>query len=79
MDAGQETGAAFLDLSKAFHPVDHDLLLNKLVYVVSYLNIIEWLNSNIQKMNIKKSNFLLVRSSRRLKSCGQIKLVVQDN
>ena len=41
------------------------------------VNITEWFNSNMLTLNVKKSNFLLIGSSRRLKSCQQIKLVVQ--
>ena len=31
MDKGQLTGMVFLDLSKAFDTIDHDLMLNKLI------------------------------------------------
>ena len=31
MDKGQLTGMVFLDLSKAFDTIDHDIMLNKLI------------------------------------------------
>ena len=41
-------------------------------------NITDWFNSNRLTLNFEKSNFLLLGSSRKLKSCGTIELIVQE-
>ena len=41
-------------------------------------NITVWFNSNCLTLNFEKSNFLLLGSSRKLKSCGTIELVVSE-
>ena len=45
MDAGKVTGAAFLDLSKAFDTVEHELLLQKLLSSGLSDNTVTWFRS----------------------------------
>ena len=45
MDSGQVTGVAFLDLSKAFDTVNHELLLRKLSYLGLSKNSVSWFRS----------------------------------
>ena len=45
MDLGQITGAAFLDLNKAFDTVNHELLLQKLNYAGLSNNTVLWFRS----------------------------------
>ena len=41
------------------------------------VNITDWFNSNLLTLNFEKSSFLLIGGSRKLKLCGEVKLVVQ--
>jgi hypothetical protein len=41
------------------------------------VNITDWFNSNLLTLNFEKSSFLLICGSRKLKLCGEVKLVVQ--
>ena len=45
MDSGRLTGAVFLDLSKAFDTVDHNLLLHKLESVGLLDDAVNWFQS----------------------------------
>ena len=45
MDSGRLTGAVFLDLSKAFDRVDHNLLLHKLESVGLLDDAVNWFQS----------------------------------
>ena len=47
MDAGSFTGALFLDLSKAFDPVDHPLLLQKLTNIGLTTSTTQWFRSHL--------------------------------
>ena len=52
MDSGQITGAAFLDLSKAFDTVNHELLLLKLTYAGLSNNTVTWFRSYLTYRSI---------------------------
>ena len=45
LDNGSMTGAAFLDLTKAFDTVDYDFLLRKLRAIVVDAQALRWLHS----------------------------------
>ena len=46
---------------------------------VDLANVTDWFNKNLLTLNFEKSKLLLIGSSRRLKSCGSIKLIVQEH
>ena len=46
---------------------------------VDLANVTDWFNKNLLTLNFEKSKLLLIGSSRRLKSCGSIKLIVQGH
>ncbi len=52
MDSGQITGAAFLDLSKTFDTVNHELLLQKLTYAGLSNNTVTWFRSYLTYRSI---------------------------
>lgn len=52
MDSGQITGAAFLDLSKAFDTVNHELLLQKLTHAGLSNNTVTWFRSYLTNRSI---------------------------
>ena len=52
MDSGQITGAAFLDLSKAFDTVNHELLLQKLTHAGLSNNTVIWFRSYLTNRSI---------------------------
>lgn len=58
MDNGLVTDAVFLDLSKAFDSVDHQLLLKKLKSLGLDINSMDWL------VNVPAMSLLVIRSSR---------------
>ena len=55
MDSGRLTGAVFLDLSKAFDTVDHNLLLHKIKSVVLSEVTINWFQSYLAHRNQRTS------------------------
>ena len=55
MDSGSLTVAGFLDLSKAFDTVDHNLLLHKLKSVGLSDDTVNWLQSYLTKRNQRAS------------------------
>lgn len=58
MDNGLVTDAVFLDLSKAFDSVDHQLVLKKLKSLGLHINSMDWL------VNVPAMSLLVIRSSR---------------
>ena len=60
MDSGQIIGAAFLDLSKAFDTVNHELLLQKLTYAGLSNNTVTWFRSYLTNRSI----FTMVNNKR---------------
>ena len=43
---------------------------------VGLANVTNWFNDNLLTLNIKKSNFLLIGGSQKLKSCCEVSLVI---
>ena len=52
MDLGQITGTDFLDLSKAFDTVNHELLLQKLTYARLLNDTVLWFRSYLTNRSI---------------------------
>ena len=44
-EKGEYTLGVFIDLSKAFHTVDHQILIKELQYYGNYVTALEWLKS----------------------------------
>ena len=66
MDYGLFTGVVFLDLKKAFHTVDHAILLRKLYKYSFSVNSIDWFKSYLtgrkQLINVNGVKVELERS-----------------
>ena len=43
---------------------------------VDLVNVANWFNDSLLTLNIKKSNFLLIGGSQKLKSCCEVSLVI---
>ena len=43
---------------------------------VGLANVTNWFNDNLLTLNIKKSNFLLIGGSQKLKSCSEVSIVM---
>ena len=58
-DSGLLTGMILIDLQKAFHTIDHKILLKKMVHLKFFAQVISWFNSyltgRIFKVNICQS------------------------
>ena len=52
LDDGVNVHACFLDISKAFHRVDHGLLLDKLAHIGVKQTELAWFNSYLRNRNI---------------------------
>ena len=53
LDKGRMTGAAFLDLSKAFDTVDHGILINKLEAIGVNAHALEWFRSYLENRQMR--------------------------
>ena len=53
LDLGLDVIALFLDLSKAFDTVDHEILLDKLVYYNFHPNLISLIRNYLKNRSIK--------------------------
>ena len=43
---------------------------------VDLVNVANWFNDSLLTLNIKKSNFLLIGGSQKLKSCSEVSIVM---
>ena len=56
MEQGRLCGAVFLDLTKAFDTVDHQILLSKLSEYGLFANLLQWFRSYITGFTARKQH-----------------------